>query len=475
MKEKNIKSKLFIGLSILTFCLVLFLVTFIRVDPDYFWHIKAGEYMFHNGLLKRDVFSWFLESKYWMSHEWLFDVIIYGLKVLFGRYHMVIYGLLTIGSLIFILFLTNKKNYLKNIPFTLIWYLVFFIMMLTFIQVRPHMISFSLLALTISFLYDLYKNEDSKKIYFLPLITIIWANVHGGSSNLPYLFCLIFLIGGLFSFKKKKIEAKRMTKKQLLKYFVVMILCMLCVCINLHGFKMFIYPYLNMLDATMLSNISEWRGTSLSEVYHYIYFIFLIIIVMIFLFSDKKIEFMDLILFGVVTYLGLKSIRFWFYTYIVMSYIIFFYIKERKIDKGTFESIMLLCVILVGMLIVNIKSAIDSKYQRFLNSEVIEIIKKENPKRLFNMYDYGGELIYNDIKVFIDGRADLYTAYNYKDYLNISVLKSDYVKLIDKYDFDYFLVDKEYPINTYLKYNDNYEVLYKNDKLIFYKKVNEKD
>ena len=42
MKEKNIKSKLFIGLSILTFCLVLFLVTFIRVDPDYFWHIKAG-------------------------------------------------------------------------------------------------------------------------------------------------------------------------------------------------------------------------------------------------------------------------------------------------------------------------------------------------------------------------------------------------------------------------------------------------
>ena len=56
------------------------------------------------------------------------------------------------------------------------------------------------------------------------------------------------------------------------------------------------------------------------------------------------------------------------------------------------------------------------------------------------MYDYGGILIYNDIEVFIDGRADLYSKYNYKDYLDISCLRGDYPKLIEKYDFDYFLV-----------------------------------
>ena len=67
------------------------------------------------------------------------------------------------------------------------------------------------------------------------------------------------------------------------------------------------------------------------------------------------------------------------------------------------------------------------------------------------MYDYGGELISNNIEVFIDGRADLYSSYNYKDYLNISKLENDYVKLINKYDFDYFLVDDAYPIYTYLE------------------------
>ena len=85
------------------------------------------------------------------------------------------------------------------------------------------------------------------------------------------------------------------------------------------------------------------------------------------------------------------------------------------------------------------------------------------------MYDYGGELIYNDIDVFIDGRADLYSKYNYEDYLNISYLEQDYVKLINKYKFDYFLVNERYPIYTYLKYNSNYELVYKYKNTYLYK------
>jgi hypothetical protein len=100
----------------------------------------------------------------------------------------------------------------------------------------------------------------------------------------------------------------------------------------------------------------------------------------------------------------------------------------------------------------------------------IEIIKKENPKRLFNMYDYGGDLIYNNILVFIDGRADLYSDYNYDDYLKISTLDYDTEKLIEKYDFDYFLVDKKYPISTYLNNNSKYQFIYQRDDILLYKK-----
>jgi hypothetical protein len=123
------------------------------------------------------------------------------------------------------------------------------------------------------------------------------------------------------------------------------------------------------------------------------------------------------------------------------------------------------------MFICNIGKITNIKFSTNISEELVSVLKSENPSRLFNMYDYGGELIYNDIPVFIDGRADLYTKYNYKDYLNISNLNGDYVKLIEKYNFDYFLVDKDYSINTYLKYNNQYEVIYKDKKVLLYKKI----
>ena len=84
--------------------LVLFFLLTMRIDPDYFWHIKAGEYMFKNGILRKDIFSWIVKGKYWMSHEWLFEVIIYVLKLLFGNLHVLIYGFICIFSLLLILF-----------------------------------------------------------------------------------------------------------------------------------------------------------------------------------------------------------------------------------------------------------------------------------------------------------------------------------------------------------------------------------
>lgn len=472
MKIKSFlkNNKTVISLTLLLLGISLFLVLMIDVDPDYFWHIKAGKVMFHNGILQNDIFSWILNGKYWMSHEWLFEVILYVFKLLFGKLHMMIYVFICIFSLLLILFLGNKDNYLKNIPFTL-WWIILSLILVVHIQARPHLISFCFVALTIYFLYDLYRNEESRKIYLLPIVTILWANIHGGSSNLSYLFCFVFAFFGLFSFHLGKVEARAITKRQFMKYLIVMILCMICVNINPHGFKMFCYPYSNMFDSVMLNNIAEWQPTVLGNSTHYLYFGLLTIIILILLFSKKKILFMDLVLFGICVFLGLKSIRFWGYTYIIMSFVIFNYIEKRNYDKGINLCICLVGVIFILFFIGNFHSIFINTDTRSLDEEVISTIRECEPQRLYNFYDYGGELIYHDILVFVDGRADLYSKYNYEDYLNISLLQKDYVQLIDKYNFDYFLVPDEYPISTYLRYHDDYEILYDKKGVSLYKKI----
>ena len=465
------KNRLNLSLLLLFISIGIFLLLFFRLEPDYFWHIKAGEYMFKNGVITHDVFSWFVSGKYWFSHEWLFEIIIYALKLIFKSIHPLIYCFICLTSMFTIMFFSNKKNILKNIPYTLMYLMFIGLLMIPYIQVRPHMISNIFVLLSVYFLYDLYKNKDSKKIYLLPIITIIWSNIHGGSSNLSYILCFIFLISGLFSFKFKKIENNKLSKKQLYKYLIVMILCMIGVCINIHGVKMFIYPYSNMMDTTMLNNISEWQPTNLNNIFHYSYFMFIIFMVITMLISDKKIKLIDLLLLGFCTYLGLKSVRFWLYSPIFMYYVIYDYVKERDLDKGVSVILIIISITLLSIFTVSSNKLFSIKYKFALNSEVIDVIKREKPNRLFNMYDYGGELVYSDIPVFIDGRADLYSKYNYKDYLDISNGKNDYVSLIKKYDFDYLLIDKKYPIYTYIRYSNDYEIVYESKKIILYKKI----
>lgn len=451
--------------------LCLFSVSFFRLETDYLWHIKAGEYMFNNGIIKHDVFSWYLNGKYWMSHEWLFEIIIYSLKVVFGNLHLFIYCFICSLSLLLILFLGNKENVFKNNLFSFLWFVLFLLIIFS-MQARPHLISYCFIAFTVYCLYDLYKNEKSRKIYFLPILTVLWSNIHGGSSNFGYILCFIFFICGLFNFSFSKIKATRFSKLQLIKYFSVFILCMFAVCINIHGFKMFIYPYQNMMDKVMIENIIEWRETSLNELSSYIYICFALFIFLIMLFSKKKIELIDFVLFGLCVFLGMKSIRFWYYTYIIMSFVVFNYIKKSSTDKLMYNCMIFYSVLIVLFFCINSKKLFNPKYEYFLEKKDIEYIKKIDSKRLFNMYNYGGELIYNDIKVFIDGRADLYSKYNYKDYLKIAKLEGDYVSIINKYNFDYMIVDSNYSINTYLKYSNDYNLVYTNKKIRIYKKMN---
>lgn len=469
IKKFILENKKTLSYIFLLVCFSFFMLCFYYKDSDYFWHISAGEYMINNKvILKTDVFSWFMQGKEWMSHEWLFEVIIGWMKNIFGNLHLLIYPFMCILLLVSILFFTNRNGYMKNTIFSLGWIIGLFIILYGFIHVRPHMISFSFLALTIYLLYDLFKNEESKKVYFLPLVALIWSNMHGGSSSLVYLFCFLFIVAGLFKFKFSKIESERISKKQIIKYLVVALLSMVAICINPHGIKMLLYPYQNMADTLMISNISEWQPTVLSKASHYVYFILVIVIVFVMLFSKKKIKLVDLFLLGVSVFLGLKSIRFWPYTYIIMSYVIFDYIPKRKDDKGTCLIMLVLGCLLLGIFIGNYKNIDLDRCD--LSDEIIETIKKESPKRIYNMYNYGGELIYNGIDVFIDGRADLYSKYNYEDYLNISYLENDYIELIEKYDFDYFLVDSDYSIYTYLKYSDDYELVTNDENVYLYKK-----
>ncbi len=445
----------------------LFMLMF-RFGNDFFWHIKAGEYMVKNHMiLKTDVFSWYLSAFHptWISHEWLFEIILYVSNTIFSDYGPLLITYFGIFLLFVVLYLTNKKNFHKNIYFTLFWLLSSIVLSLNILP-RPFLFSNIFLALTFYLLYDLRRHSHSKKIYFLPLIACLWANIHGGSSNLSYILVFVFYFSGLFEFSFGKLVASSIDREQKRRYFVIFFLTILSICLNPHGVSMLLYPYQNMGDLFMLTTIREWQATNFNDSSSLLYLFLLISLLVPLIFGRKRFELVDFIIILMFLFLGFKAIRFWPICFIAFTYVVFHYIPSFKREFKTLDYSILTFSILV---IINSIFLFQMPKKDLVDLDFIEILKEEKPKRLYNFYDYGGYLIYRDIPVFIDSRADLYSKYNYQDSYNLSMLRGRYEDYLKKYQFDYFLLERGMPLAYYLSISDQYETVLEKGNTVLYK------
>lgn len=97
--------------------------------------------------------------------------------------------------------------------------------------------------------------------------------------------------------------------------------------------------------------------------------------------------------------------------------------------------------------------------------------------RLFNEYNFGSYLILNDIPVFIDSRADLYTkqfsGFDYDIFDDFYYLLTNYEKTFQFYNITHVLIYKELTpeFNKMLTVNSNYELLYEDDNFVLYKRL----
>src|SRR5215213_10291933 len=68
-------------LFFLILLLVLFIFTTREVtDPDFWWHLKAGQYIFEtHAITHMDVFSFTFAGREWVMHEWLSEIFIYAI------------------------------------------------------------------------------------------------------------------------------------------------------------------------------------------------------------------------------------------------------------------------------------------------------------------------------------------------------------------------------------------------------------
>lgn len=438
---------------------------------DYWWHTKVGEWIITNKKIPTTgIFSWYAEENNlsWFAHEWLAEVVLYGLSVLFGDSGGVIYMYITIILIGTLLYVYNYKDYLKNLAFSSIWVFIGFFAIGTISTARPHMLTISMFTVLIHICEKIKKDKNYKGYLLYPIITLIWANHHGGSSNLTYIIPIIYFITNSLNFNYERIQSIKI--KNSYRYLILAIINTITLFINPRTYELLLYPYSYTEDYDKY--IAEWMSPSISNGGFAIFLI--IFICLIFFTTKRKIQFSDLALVGCFMLLTLKSIRFEAWLYIVATMVIFKYIREIK-DKSVYKFLCyefcILGVVFFGYSIYCFNNG-TTYIQKGISEDAIEILKTEDYDHLMNFYDYGSYLIYEDIDVFIDGRADMYAGYNFIKEVEATRYTYDYTpkEFIDEFDLDMFILPKENYLSYYLENNeDKYEKLYTDDNMSIFK------
>ena len=158
-------------------------------DADYWWHITTARWILdHHALPTHDLFTYTVPTHAWTDHEYLTELVMYGLGRVGGQLAIsVAFGLVTWAGFWFILrritvqpthvVATAAALGLGAVAGVAVW------------GPRPQMITFALVCVEL-YLIERFLRTGYRGLYAMPLIMLAWANLHGG-------FVIAFLFLGI--------------------------------------------------------------------------------------------------------------------------------------------------------------------------------------------------------------------------------------------------------------------------------------
>ena len=452
------------------------------MQNDTFWSIKIGEKLVKDGTWEIDPFSMHEGLKY-VAHHFFTDVVIYFVYVLGGFTGLYILEILMALGLAWILYLLNKELCgSKKLSYSMLCMQM--VLLTLFISVRAQMISYMLFALELLLLEKSRKQDKLKYYIGLGIIPLLLTNFHMGVA--PFYFILLGVYG-LDALNIKFLWLKTNTKpdsKRFKKLILLGIIGILLLFVNPYGIDGVVYCFKTLGNDFINTYIDEFQPFSMRDSITMLHVLYIIFVLFVFMVSKAKVDLKDMLLIFGTLFMHFTAYR---YTslFIICSAVIVKYILSiiktmelEKVDKIAFVVTSIMIMIVLGVDILSTRN-MDYLEDAVAPVKAVEVLKEniDEDTILYNEYIWGGYLILNDVKVFIDSRADLYTEeYNdgvtvAKDFAKIQMLQEGYKEAMEKYNFNMYLVHSNTLTSRMLDDKEEFKCIYTDDAASIYKKV----
>ncbi len=430
------------------FGLAIFAANIEIKDLDLWLHIKMGKVILENGYVPAvDILSNTVAGKPWINHEWLFQVVVYWVYSHWGADGLITMQAIVVAlTLLLLLFIGYNRDRQLGIAFLLLLVMLVYRQRFT---IRPDIFSLLFFSCYIYFLaFHIDKKWTPLAIF---LVQVLWVNFHGFSFIGP----VMVLVGIIAEWIKRHVrlpwkwnEAGRLTDDEFRQLGFIFLISVLASFFNPMTFKGAWYPISVLLQISGKSKVffhyivelqPPIRKETLFSVYYYPFFKLLIVFSVISIYLNrKKIDIGDVIIWFLFLFAALVAVRnmvfFAFVAYLIcltnfsaltLTDILPFKITDRKfiyIFNITMSLIMAFWMLDKGIAMAKqgyfdfdkyeMKSEFGGVSQRSFPTKAADFLVANHVKgNFFNDFNSGAYLVgrcYPNIRVFIDGRTEVY-------------------------------------------------------------------
>jgi hypothetical protein len=448
----------------------------VSIDPDLWWHLKAGQqFIDTRSIPHTDDYSFTKLGSEWVAHEWLSEVIMEGIYRVSG-----LVGLVTIFSLIIVtaLWLTyhrcDGKPYVAGIAI-----LLAAAASSPLFGIRPQMLTLLLASIYIVLLERFNPKEQSRRLWWLVPLMVLWVNLHAG-------FALGLALIGLYVVRAV-LDGEWDHIKPLL---IVLVICTAVVPLNPNGFRMFSYPYETLTSTSMAAFIQEWASPDFHKITYLPLAILLLSTLAAMALSPSRARLGEIFLVLITALGALRSVRhipiFSLFAAPLLAKHLWAIAKERGWDKLltgeegrpnglklVINVVLLLAPLALGVWRVWHFATHQSNYVSIRNPiAAVEFLKSNRlPGPIYNRYGWGGYLIYQlypDYRVYIDGRADVYGDAFFTEAMHVYDGIGNWREPLDKYGVRTVIIDTNVAMSTLLRNDSQWSKVYEDDQAVIF-------
>jgi hypothetical protein len=453
-------------LAVLVVYMVFAAVSLLQfTDPDFWWHLRTGQLIVETGSIpKEDPFSFTAAGSPWVAHEWLCDLLIYGIESTVGYWgNVLLFTALALAALAVMHRLLLKMGVSPRVALGLV--ILGGAMSLPYCTVRPLVFSWLFAAI---FLHSLYAQRlDSRTpIWHLPPLMLLWANLHAG-------YVIGLLLAGLWLASTAVERVLSRERHDLRRPTLLLVACLAATIANPNGLALLAYPLTYLAPGNTIQGfIGDWQSPDFHLPLHWPLAAGIVALVLVGLRGDTRNLF-RLSLAAVFTFMALASSRHQPLFALVFMAVMGDVLREQwrwARREGAAQPAprgvpALNWVILAAATLVMAFAVGRSPYLQLNGSPLTsglfnypaagtEFIHDNYPDaRMFNLFQWGGYIInelYPEQRVFIDGRVDMYGDTLMEQYIRVERLQPGWPDVLRQHNIDLVIIEKDSPLAAVL-------------------------